>query len=160
MIPLYIILALVVSFLWGIQPVLQKYLLNKFDGSTIMLLTSFIHFTAIFTIFFLTKNQSIVVKDVKKMNRTDLIVIICTAFFTIFLTNIIYFYILKDHESSIISALIYSSPVFTLVIAYLFLSEKLEAIGVIGILLVLVGVICISLNNNTRKVLGYYQDSN
>jgi drug/metabolite transporter (DMT)-like permease len=159
MIPFYIILALVISFLWGMQPVLHKYLLNKINGSTIMLLSSFIYFIAVFITFFLTKNQSIVIKDFKKMNGKDLTVIICTSLFTIFFTNVIYFYILKDHESSIISALIYSSPVFTLIVSYLFLSEKLEAIGVIGILLVLAGVICISLNNNTQRLLGYYQGS-
>ena len=160
MIPLYIILALITSFLWGIQPVLHKHSLQKFDGTTIMLLTSFIYFVAVFITFFLTKNQKIIIKDIKKMNKIDSTIIICTAIFTAFLTNVIYFYILKDNESSIISALIYSSPVFTLIVSYLFLNEKLEAIGIIGILFVLVGVICISLNNNTRKVLGYYQDSN
>jgi drug/metabolite transporter (DMT)-like permease len=149
-IPLYIILALVTSFLWGIQPVLHKYSLQKFDGSTIMLLTSFIYFIAIFITFFMIKNQSIIIKDIKKMNSKDLTLITCTGIFTAFLTNVIYFYILKDHESSIISALIYSSPVFTLIVSYLFLNEKLESIGIIGILLILAGVICISLNNNTK----------
>jgi len=158
-IPFYIILALVISFLWGMQPVIYKYLLHKFNGSTIMLLSSFIYFVAVFITFFIIKNQDIIIKDIKKMNGKDLTVIICTSIFTAFLTNVIYFYILKDNESSIISALIYSSPVFTLIVSYLFLSEKLEAIGIIGILLGVAGVICISLNNNTKRLLGYYQNA-
>lgn len=66
-----------------------------------------------------------------------------------------YYYILKDHETSIISALIYSSPVFTLVIAYLFLKERLDIYGFSGILAIIVGVILVSQNNQSSRHLEF-----
>jgi len=52
----------------------------------------------------------------------------------------IYFYILKDHESSIISALIYTCPVFTVILSYLFLKERLTIYKLVGIVFVVFGV--------------------
>ncbi len=62
-----------------------------------------------------------------------------------------YYYILKNHESSIISALIYSSPVFTLIIAYIFLKERLDIYGISGIFFMILGVILVSNNNKFSK---------
>jgi drug/metabolite transporter (DMT)-like permease len=62
-----------------------------------------------------------------------------------------YYYILKNHESSIISALVYSSPVFTLIIAYIFLKERLDIYGISGIFLMILGVILVSNNNKFSK---------
>jgi drug/metabolite transporter (DMT)-like permease len=69
----------------------------------------------------------------------------------IFLANMMYYYILKNHESSIISALVYSSPVFTLIIAYIFLKERLDIYGISGIFLMILGVILVSNNNKFSK---------
>jgi drug/metabolite transporter (DMT)-like permease len=62
-----------------------------------------------------------------------------------------YYYILKNHESSIISALVYSSHVFTLIIAYIFLKERLDIYGISGIFLMILGVILVSNNNKFSK---------
>ena len=82
-------------------------------------------------------------------------ILVALSIFTAFLANIMYYYILKDHELSIISALIYSSPVFTLVIAYLFLKERLDIYGFSGIMAIIVGVILISQNNQSSRHLEF-----
>ena len=63
-----------------------------------------------------------------------------------FFANLLYFIILNKHESSVVSALIYSSPVFTLVLAMLFAKEKVSIVGIMGIILITLGVICIAFN--------------
>jgi uncharacterized membrane protein len=158
MIPSYILYALLISFLWGIQPIIHKYLLQKINGITILVLSSFVYFIASFLISFITKNHNIIIKDLKIMNRKDYMIIIFTTFFTVFLANIIYYYILKRHQTSFISSLINSAPIFTLIVSYLFLKENIEPIGVIGILLMTLGVFCVSFNNDTVRILEYYKD--
>jgi drug/metabolite transporter (DMT)-like permease len=66
-----------------------------------------------------------------------------------------YYYTLKDNETSIISALIYSSPIFTLIFSYLYFKERLDIYGISGILAIIIGVILVSQNNQFSKELEY-----
>ena len=141
----YIFLALIISFLWGIQPVFYKHLLKKFDRITIMLFSSIIYFLCV-TIFSII-NKKKILSDIHKFTFNDIFILVGVSIFTIFVTNMIYYYILKNHKSSIISALIYSSPIFTLIISYLYLNERLDKNGFLGIISIIIGVILISQNN-------------
>jgi len=84
------------------------------------------------------------------MTPMDIGILIMLPIFTVFLANVLYYNVLKNHESSIISALIYSSPVFTLIIAYLFLKERLDIYGLSGVLAIILGVILIAMNNESN----------
>ena len=64
---------------------------------------------------------------------------------TVFVANLIYVYILKKHEGYVISALVYSSPAFSLLLTYLFLRQKITIYGMIGVLLVVLGVVFLAL---------------
>jgi len=150
---LYIFLALLISFLWGVQPVIHKHLLKKYNHITIMLVSSIVYF-ALLIVTSIIKNKE-VMADLQKMTARDLSILTALSFFTVFMANIIYYYILKDHESSLISALIYSSPVFTLIFAYLFLKERLDIYGLSGIFAIIAGVILISNNNQSTRHLEY-----
>jgi drug/metabolite transporter (DMT)-like permease len=150
---IYIVIALAISFLWGVQPVIHKHLLKKFTPITLMLVSSIVYF-ALLIVTSVIKNKE-VTTDFEKMTAKDLGILVALSVFTAFLANIMYYYILKDHESSIISALIYSSPVFTLVIAYLFLKERLDIYGFSGVLAIIVGVILISQNNQSSRHLEF-----
>lgn len=143
----YILLALAIAFLWGIPPVIHKQLLTKYNWVTIMLSSSLVYFILI-GVLSLSKRREITA-DLKKINACDIAILVSLPFFTVFIAQIIYYYILKDHESSIISALIYSSPVFTLVFAYLFLKERLDMYGLSGIFAIITGVVLISQNNKS-----------
>ena len=152
----YILFALLISFLWGIQPVIHKHLLGKYNAVTIMLLSTLIYFILIIALSISKPRE--VSSDLNKMSVKDFMIIIFTSIITVFIANIIYYYVLKDHESSIISALIYSSPVFTLIIAYLFLKERLNKYSILGIIAIVFGVILISNNNITDKELEYFSN--
>lgn len=153
----YILLAMIISFLWGIEPVIHKYLLQHINGITIMLITSMIYYFCVASVSF--QHRNIIWEDMKKMSLRLWAILIVTALFTIVLGNFIYYYILKDHESSFVASLIYSSPIFTLVLSYMYLNEVIDLIGIIGILLVVLGVICISMNGDSYKLFEYFLDA-
>ena len=92
----------------------------------------------------------------KKITKKDIIIIVLTSAIATFMANVLYYTILKNHESSLISALIYSSPIFTLILAYIFLKERINTIGIFGILFIVLGIICIAMNNGTSKELEYF----
>jgi uncharacterized membrane protein len=64
-------------------------------------------------------------------------------------SRIIYYDILKHHESSLISSITCCAPLFTLFIAYLFLEERIKIQGILGIILIVIGVILISYNHSS-----------
>ena len=114
-----------------------------------MLISTIVNFSLILAVS-ITRNKEILA-DMNKLTFRDLFILVLVSSFTIFLANMMYYYILKNHESSIISALVYSSPVFTLIIAYIFFKERLDIYGVSGILLMIFGVILVSNNNKFSK---------
>lgn len=149
----YILIALFISFLWGIQPIVHKHLLNKYNLITIILISTIVNLSLIISVS-ITRNKEVLV-DINKLTFRDLFILIIVSSFTIFLANIMYYYILKDNETSIISALVYSCPAFTLILAYIFLKERLDIYGISGILAIIIGVILISQNNKFSKELEY-----
>ena len=152
MIQTYIWIALLMSFLWGIQTVIHKHLLNHISGMSIMLYSAIIY--TVLTIF-ISFYSNAVVKDLKKIDLRIGSILFFTAVFTVFLTNYLYYYILKNHESSLVSALVSSAPVFTVIFAYLFLEEKLSLCGFAGIISIVIGVILINTNNKNIEYLSH-----
>jgi drug/metabolite transporter (DMT)-like permease len=134
----HIVLALVIALLWGSQPVLHKQLVNKYDPATIMLFSSVIYTILVMALCF--RNSCKVGEDLGKLTRKDLLILVGLPVFTIFFANIIYYHVLKNHKTSVISAIIYSAPAFTLVIAYLFYKEKLSTSALLGIGAILAGL--------------------
>ena len=137
-------IALFVSFLWGVAPVIHKVLLEKFDPAALMVFSAPFYLIAL-VIFaaFHTKSLS---TQFRKTTLEQWIVIAITSIFTAFLANLLYFYILAKHKSFVVSTLIYTSPVFTLILAWLFLTENINAWGLFGVVLVFLGVLAILQN--------------
>jgi len=113
-----------------------------------MLLSAFIY--AFLIIIYAAFNKNIIYKDIYNISKKDILIILFSSGIAAFFGNVLYFNILKNHDSSIISALIYSCPMFTLIIAYLFLKERINTIGILGILFIVLGVICISMNGTSK----------
>lgn len=154
MIKPYIWIALFISFLWGIQNVIHKNLLDHISGLSLMFYSTIIYAVLItITAYY---NKSIMIKDFKKINLRIVSILFFTTVFTLYLTNILYYYILKSHETSIISALVYSAPAFTVIFAYLFLNEKLSLCGLMGIICIIIGTILINIDNKYVEYLAIY----
>lgn len=153
-IPSYIYVALFVAFLWGIHPILNKILLGKFGVPTVLVLSHFVYFLAV--LIFIYLNYSEIAKDIKKVNSQDILILISVSLGAGFFANLLYYYVLKSHESSLVSALVFSSPIFTLIVAHFFMKEELTSFGVLGILLIALGVICIAYNDGNYKLENFF----
>jgi len=140
----YILLALISGFMWGMAPVIHKVLLVKYQPITIMLLNSFTYAISMMLIVFF--NYKMFMKDMNKIKYEDILIIVLSSIGILVIGNLIYYYVLREHDSSLVSALIYSSPVFTLILAYIFLKERLSMYGYLGIFSILLGIIFISKN--------------
>lgn len=141
---IYIVVALFIAFLWGIHPIVNKYLLTKYEPFTIMLLASLVYFISMVTVSMIWIKE--IKRDLNKMTTRDFTVLSLLAFFAVFIANTLYYYILRGNTSSIISALIFSAPAFTLFVSYFILKEKLSGYGLLGILSIILGVVLISQN--------------
>jgi|LauGreDrversion4_1035100.scaffolds.fasta_scaffold283322_1 drug/metabolite transporter (DMT)-like permease len=140
----YLSIALLISLLWGIHPVVMKYLLGKYSPTTLLLFSSGVYFYFVATVAMFRRKE--LNDDLKKMTFKDTLILVGLAIVSVFLANSLYYYVLKENSSSITSALIFSAPAFTLVLSYLFLKEKLSLYGLLGVISIILGVIFISQN--------------
>jgi drug/metabolite transporter (DMT)-like permease len=144
------LLTLFSSFLWGISPIITKRLIMKYDRYTIMILFSFTYvFCLLLTIPYYGKG---LIKDMVKFDNSDVLIILFQGIFVLFFGNIIYYYVLKDNNTSLITALESCAPFFTLILSYFLLNEKINISGVIGIVFIVVGVFFISYNDTKLNV--------
>jgi drug/metabolite transporter (DMT)-like permease len=128
-------LALIMSFMWGIQPFIYKYLLSNVSHCTIILLTCITDLICI--IIYSYYNRETIMND--NITMHIVVVIVLTTIFTIFLLNICYYHILKDTKSYVVNTLSLSAPIFTLLVGYFLLNEIISVKEVIGIITIAVG---------------------
>jgi uncharacterized membrane protein len=141
---LFILVALIISFLWGLSPVLHKMVLKNVNPIAVFILSGLIYSATLFV--FTCSQTEMLTKEVAKLDMRDLAIIAFASIIDAFFANYLYYHILKDHESYIISALIFSSPIFTLLLSYFVLKEKITLMGALGLFFILVGIGFISVN--------------
>ena len=141
-----VLLSLFISFMWGIQPIIHKYIFNTqaVSAVTMMVLGSFIYFVCSFVYFL--KQRNIVVNDIKQMNIMTITLLVFSAIIAGFFANYLYFSVIQKHDSYLVSALVFSSPFFTLVFSYLLLQEHVSTLAVIGVISIVFGVILLAFN--------------
>jgi len=138
-----IAIALFISLLWGTTSVVHKELLTRLDKSTLLVVSHFIY--ALCIIVFIAINYRLLKMEItQKITYRDVGILSFTAAFCGFFANYLYYYVLSKNSSSIITALIYSCPAFTLIIAYFLLNEQVDKYGLLGIFLIVLGVFSIS----------------
>ena len=140
----FIIVSLFVAFLWGLNSIVIKRLLSKFNYYTILFFTYSIMFICVLLLCY--SNKTAFMNDLHAVNKQDIAILTIVPIFVVFIGNYLYYTMLKTHESSIISALVYSAPIFTLILAHIFTNERLTKYGMIGVLMVSIGIIMISMN--------------
>ena len=137
-------IALFVALLWGISPVIHKHVLKNVAPKVIMTVGSIFYFLCM--CLFVIYNWEFLKNEVPKLDQMSLLWIAIASIISAFIANVLYFYILKKHDSYVVSALIYASPVFTLLLAVMLLKEKVNAYGIGGVLLIVTGVILMAFN--------------
>ena len=132
----------IISLFWGISPILYKIVLNKIDIKTTFIINNIFFTLGVisYTIYYWNEFST----DIKSISIKDTLSIGAISLLLSFIPNIIYYNLLKDHDSSVVSALINSSPIFTVAISYLFLGNKISNYNILGIILIVCGIAFIS----------------
>ena len=150
MIKSYILIALFIAALQGAAPVIHKHVLQRIPPRTVIIISSVFYFSCI--ILFSIYNWKDVSSDLKKVSREDVAWLAFTASVTGFFAHFLYYRILEKHDSHIIAALIYSSPVFTLFFLHFFWGGHITPFEALGIFCTTIGIACISLfGGNDRE---------
>jgi drug/metabolite transporter (DMT)-like permease len=149
----YILIAIFISLLWGISPILLKSLVAKLDKVTILVINANLYFAFILMLGY--KYYDTIAKDIIKIDIYDVVKMFLSAVIAGFFGNWIYMSILEDHDSYIITALVSISPLFTLILAYLFTKEKVTLWGAFGTILIILGILMISYNEMNFKLEGF-----
>ena len=136
----FVSVALLIALLWAINPILIKYILDDgLDSRLVLALTSSIYFICM--IVFVIWNWKPIVQSAKKKLTLQIFCIVAfSSIFTAFLANYLNVQLLKNHPSYIVTAITFSSPLFTLILASFFLGEMVNIYGIIGVVLIVVGI--------------------
>jgi drug/metabolite transporter (DMT)-like permease len=141
-----LIFSMVISILWGIQPILYKMLLNKTD----------------LKLFFVTVNYTLLIgviiytiyywKDIndayQKINVSELYKIGLIALISSFIPNLIYYNLLNYHQSHLVSALSSCGPIFTVLISFFILKENINKMDLFAVSFIIAGIFLLSYNNH------------
>ncbi len=133
-----------VALLWGVSPIAHKTMIGKMDTKMVFVLNSAFYTICIiaYTLYYWNHFK----KQASKIEYKNLYYLGAISIIMSFIPNILYFYLLKEHDSYVVSALVNSAPIFTVLVSYFILNEKISKYGVIGILLIIGGIICLSFN--------------
>jgi len=152
----YILIALLISLIWGASPLIYKHLLRKYNEITIIVISGFIYFTCL--LFLGIAYYDTIITDCSNMSRLDLVWFVVIALFAFFIANLLQTNILKDNSSYIVTTLIYSCPIFTLILGYLLFDISIDSYGFTGIMLIMVGILFVAANkrcNNSHEIIDF-----
>jgi transporter family protein len=135
-------IAIFVAFLWSLSVLAQKHTLKFLPLYTVFAVSSLVY--ASFTLGVIAYNYKTIKDSLHTIDYRLLLILICGSLFGAFIPNILNLAILKNNKSFIIVALTYITPLFSTLLAYLFLQESVSVRELIGVLLIVCGVITIA----------------
>lgn len=139
--------ALSVAMLWSLTPILNKYVMCAHDAPpAAVLIVSGMAYLAALACFAVYHNAE-AIRQVRALSTRSLATIVFTSLLTGFVANLLFIYVLHDHDSYIVTSLVYSVPVFTLLLAIVVLHEQVTILGVVGSVLMLAGILCVALSH-------------
>lgn len=144
--------ALIIALIFGISPIIHKYIFNIVP--TVTPQTMFIFgglFYFIFTLIFAICQKQTLIESVQNVPWAVIFLFLIGTSVS-FLANFLYFKIISKNASYLVSSLIFTSPLFTLILSYLFLKENITITSVIGIILITLGVILIALSSKETNI--------
>lgn len=122
--------------LWGIIAIfINKLSAGGMDAMNI----SFIRMSvsaAVFTLFVLITDRSKL-----KIKIRDLWIFACTGIVSVVMFNCCYFYTLINSQASVAVVLLYTSPVFIMLLSALFFKEKITPVKIFALILTLFGCV-------------------
>lgn len=137
----YLLVACVIAIIWGVVPFFTKYVLHRIHYKSLILIESILAFLIAMTFCGCHRND--IMDDFKNVDTLSIIAIILIGL-SVFSANILYYSIIKDHETYMISAITSLSPLIVLIISYFFLRERMNWLKILGVFLIVGGIFCIT----------------
>ncbi len=133
---------MLVSLFWGISPVFYKMIMSKIDTKITFIINNIFFALAVigYTWYYWDQIKS----DIKAVSMRDTLIIGALSILLSFVPNVIYYNLINDHDSYVVSALVNSAPIFTVGLSYILLKENITKYGMLGVILIIVGVYCLS----------------
>lgn len=143
-------IALLISFIWGATPIVHKYIFNSFSYMTaesMLVVGGLLYF--VFSMCYFACNRKKVMGPLRQLPMPIIALMFATALIG-FLANYLYFNVIGKHASYLVSALIFSSPFFTLILSYLLLKEEITLTSLIAVILIVIGIIMLATSNKKK----------
>jgi transporter family protein len=136
-------MSLMVALLWGLAPVIHKYLLSsQVTAKTIMVVGGVAYFIVLLVYWLMYAQE--VHSGIAKISWMDILLISIASVIMNFAAKLLYLYALKKQDSYIVSALVYSAPLFTLICAWLLLKERVTFWKMCGVMMIVGGIFLVS----------------
>lgn len=138
-----IFLVLIITVIWGIIPVFFKYIIKHKDlPFYLILFIEAIVFLFIIIIYILFYKSDVFIKDIYEHRNYVYLLILSSSL--IFASKVLYLYALKmGINVNVMTIVLTLYPVITIILAYLFLREKLPFNALIGFMFIVMGMMFI-----------------
>lgn len=136
--------AFLIAFIWGLSPVLVKYLIknNNIPTYIIILIQSIIYALAS-VLYIIIYKIDYVYNDINT-HKKHIPLLALISLLSVYLANVLYIYIISNGISiNIISIIISLYPIITFIFAYFILNEVITINTIMGFSLIILGVIII-----------------
>ncbi|MBR4998770.1 MAG: EamA family transporter, partial [Clostridia bacterium] len=135
----YSMCAILAGILWGIISIFLKGLYAAgFSAIQVMF------FRGLFSSFFMAIFLFIKDKDLLKINLKDIWMFLGTGVISLTFFSLCYFYTILESGTSVAVILLYTSPIFVLLMSVLFFKEKITFVKIIALILTFAGCILVS----------------
>ena len=138
-----VLMAMTVALLWGVAPVVHKYVLHGRVSEKIILVVGGVAYFIVLMMYWVVHAPEIQ-HGFKTIRWLDIILISIASVFMNLFAKIIYLNALKHAESYVISSLVYSAPLFTLLFAVLLLHEQVTLWKLVGVCMIVGGITLVS----------------
>lgn len=80
---------------------------------------------------------------IQNTTTSNITIIAVGAVMGLFIGNLLFIHLLEKHNSSLVTTIAYTTPLFVLLLALLVLNEKLDSVKLLGIFITVIGVMMI-----------------
>lgn len=132
---------LVVAAIFGLTPLLNKYILRSLSVEGIMIVSA-IFFCAFALAYGAFWGRETLLVDYKTVSRQPFLLALVglSAFLILIVANFLYLTVIRDHNTAVTTAITASYPLVTAIAGVLFLNEAITGPQAIGALLIVGGV--------------------
>lgn len=135
----------IVSIIFGLMPVLNKYILEFIQVESFIVLSGLLFFVLVIG-YLMVFDVRPVIADITTMNRNVVVwgALGVTAILTFLVANYFYLGAIRDNNTYLVTAIVASYPMITALFGYLFLGEAMTAGHLVGVGAIVFGIVMLN----------------